>query len=353
MKKIYGELGQALRSSSMSTGTLFLMNPGAGILSMAADAGIAYETEAMGRWFQDLGLRDILFDRQTSESWTRIFDYMDEKDPDAIKKKFGSAAGFLGIETQFSGGGEYFTSVFGSIQRLFLLDIKKDSHNRNGNLLIEVSETENLEELKKELLILLLERSGLFELTTEVSRKFFDRKKQYVEDLMESIEEANRIGSEIIAAADPFEFLEKVEPLVKASKNENTKKLDIRGFVKQTMQEFQKLKSDKKKYNEILAKIGAQEKSDIKENIAKPSSETEMKVLKYVYNIARSDFANVISESMLSTYEEMKEIITGNIDDKKRKSIEETDIGKKYIEWMEKSMKKLDQSLTKSKSLQK
>ena len=339
MNRIYGELDTAMSRMSLSNGTLMLMNPSVGIVSLLADASIGYNTGDMGDWFQDLGLRDILFDRNSTTSFDGVFGYLDEKNPDALQERFAKITGIA----YTSGGGSYFDSIFGSIQRIFLLDLKKDSYDRSGKLIIEVNEKQSLDEMKKELFLKHMEIIGIFEMFESVAEKFTTRKKEYVQELMDTVEEANRIGSAILESNTPQEFAQKVQPLITASKSEITKKLDVNGFVKMAEKEFAKIKQDKKTYSSIAKKIGEDSQGE----------DLDKKIMEHVFTAARSDFANVIGESMKSSYEELKQIITGNLNKTQEKSIQQTENGKAYLEWMNKTMKKLDDSLTKSESLQK
>jgi len=339
MNRIYGELDSAMSKMSVSNGTLMLMNPTAGVVSMLADASIGYNTGDLGDWFQDLGLRDIIFDRNSVTNFEGAFGYLDESNPDALKERF---AKITGVAYQ-SGGGDYFNSIFGSIQRIFLLDLKKDSYDRPGNIILEADENQSLDEMKKELFLKHMEIIGFFEMFEAVAEKFTARKKEYVQELMDSVEEANRIGSAILESKTPKEFSEQVTPLITASKSEITKKLDIAGFVKMSEDEFKKLKQDKKNYKEIAKKVGQ----------GLDGNELDEKIMEHVFTAARSDFANVIGESMKSSYDELKEIITGNLNKTQQKSIQQTENGKAYLDWMNKTMKKLDDSLTNSESLQK
>ena len=340
MRRIYGELDTAMSRLSLSDGTLMLMNPTAGFVSVLASGAVAYNTQDMGDWFQDIGLRDILFDRNRTTRFEGTFDYLDESDPDALKKRWAAVTG-TALQT---GDGAYFSSIFGSLQRIFLLDFMKDSHEPIGQLLAEAEvKTQSLQDLKEELFLKHMELIGMFEVFESVAEKFLARKKEYVADLMETVEEANRIGSAILESKTPQEFSDKVSPLVKASKSDVTKNLDVDGFVKLANREMQKLKSDKKKYQKIAEKLGK----------GLDEEQLDKKIMENLFTAARSDFANVIGESMKSTYEELKQIITGNLNKTQEKLIQETENGKAYLDWMNKSMKKLDDSLTKSESLQK
>ena len=339
MNRIYGELDSAMSRMSLSNGTLMMMNPTAGIVSLLADASVGYNTGDLGDWFQDLGLRDIIFDRNSVTNFEGAFGYLDESNPDALKERFAKITG-VAYE---SGRGKYFDSIFGSIQRLFLLDLKKDSYTRSGNILLEVDEKQSLDEMKKELFLKHMEIIGLFEMFENIAEKFTQRKKEYVAELMETVEEANRIGSAILDSNTPRDFQENVKPLVVASKSKITKKLDIDGLVKMAEDEYKKLKQNKKSYNEVAKKIGK----------GLEGTELDEKILEHIFTAARSDFANVIGESMKSTYDELKQIITGNLNKSQQKDIQKTENGKAYLDWMNKTMKKLDDSLTKSESLQK
>lgn len=342
MNRIYGELDSAMSRLSISNGTVMLMNPMLGLGSLLADASVAYNSGDMGQWFETIGLKDILISRSQSSRFEGTFDYLDEKNPDALKERW---AKIVGITTTTNN--EYFGSIFGSIQRLFLLDFKADSRNIIGNVLSEAAENSNsIEELKKELFMKHLQLLGIFDKFEEVGKQFLERKKQYVSELLDSVEEANRIGSGVLESKTPEEFRSKISPLIQTSKSESTKKLDINKFVQMANQEFDNLKKDKKKYKQIAKQISEKDSSVNPKNI-------DQKIMEHIFTASRSDFANVIGESMKSTYEELKQIITANLNKSQEKILNQSELGKKYLEWKNISMKRLDDSLTISDSLQK